>query len=193
MLAFFARLAGIKPPLWLLEALAIAALCVTVAGGLMAWGSHRHAQGVAQEKARRDLIDAANDARAKIALAQLNGQVLAARMLLAQAQQRVGELQQEKDNVQTANAALQSDLAAGRQRLRVALAATGQAAPSGPGADPAARGLDTQPGATADLEPEAARRTAELTGEGDSAIIRLNACIVAFDAAKSAVDAANAQ
>jgi hypothetical protein len=42
--------------------------------------------------------------------------------------------------------------------------------------------MDSGAAVTAELDPAVAAGLARLTGEGDAAIVRLNACIAAYDA-----------
>lgn len=176
-------------PSWLAELVAGALLVLALWAGI-AWHDHRvFSRGVAQESARRDVIEAAISAKANSERAHLNILLAAVQAELNSEKANVAKLQTELDHAQTSNTTLQSDLAAGRQRLRVALAVRA-AGPAGSAEGAPAGGLDSQPGATADLDPQAASRVAELTGEGDAAIIRLNACILRYDALKQAVDAA---
>jgi hypothetical protein len=101
----------------------------------------------------------------------------------------VAKLQSELTHEQANSAALQSDLAAGRRRLSVAISGTCHPAQTEQAAGATVAGVDSGAAATADLDPEAAASVAGLTSEGDAAIIRLNACVAAYDAVKAAADA----
>lgn len=168
---------------------AILALCALAAASAIAYRHHLIQQGVSLEAARRDKIDADNTAKAEAEQGRLNALVAKAQAELGAALAHLDQLKSDLDHEQAASRTLQSDLAAGRRRLSVAIARAGQADPAQPPDSTSAGGLDSQSPATADLDPQAASRVVELTGTGDSAIIRLNACIAAYDAVKAAADA----
>jgi hypothetical protein len=166
---------------------AIAVLCAAAAGAAMAYRTHLIHIGVSLEAARRDVIDAENSARARAALTQINAKLASTQAQLTAALAHLDQLKSDLDHEKAASTALQSDLAAGRRRLSVLTRAR---APDSAGQAPRAAAAGVDPGAavTADLDPAAAASTAGLTGEGDAAIIRLNACIQAYDAVKAAAD-----
>jgi hypothetical protein len=166
---------------------AIAVLCAAAAGAAMAYRTHLIHIGVSLEAARRDVIDAENSARARAALTQINAKLASTQAQLTAALAHLDQLKSDLDHEKAASTALQSDLAAGRRRLSVLTRAR---APDSAGQAPGAAAAGVDPGAavTADLDPAAAASTAGLTGEGDAAIIRLNACIQAYDAVKAAAD-----
>lgn len=164
----------------------IAALCAAAAGGALWYRAHLVHLGVAQESTRRDAIDRQRDAQAKAELAVLNARIAAQQAELDQAIAHVNQLKSDLDHEQANSTALQADLAAGRRRMSVAITGTCHPAQAEQGASPATADVDPGAKATADLDPEAAAGLTRLVGEGDSAIIRLNACIQAYDAVKAA-------
>jgi hypothetical protein len=178
-------LAGLIPPeaRWIAAAGAAAA----VIGGLLAYQHHLVEQGRAQADARHALADAARERAAYKAVALANSQVAERQAALDAALAALADRERDLHEQQRHNAAVQSDLAAGRVRLPVAAICPGSH-PAVQGEGGAAAGLDPQPAAAAELDPQAAGRLVELTGTGDDAIVRLNACIVAYDAAAKAVN-----
>ncbi|WP_198116943.1 lysis system i-spanin subunit Rz [Massilia rhizosphaerae] len=168
---------------------AIAVLCAISAGAALAYRAHLIDTGIAIESARRDKIDTERDRQAKAELAEANARVRNAQAELDGAIATVAKLQTELTHEQANSAALQSDLAAGRRRLSVAITGSCRPAQAEQAAGAAAAGVDPGTAATADLDPAAAASLAGLTAEGDSAIVRLNACIAAYDAVKTASDA----
>ena len=172
-----AMLARLGIPAWI----AAVALCLLGAAGLLAYRDHLVGVGIRQEAARRDLIEAERTRRAQDALRLANARVQAAQERLDAAMADLGKLQQELSHVQTQGTALQSDLAAGRRRLPVLVHARA-ADPAGPVDATRPPGVDTGAAAAAELDPAVAAGLARLTGEGDGAIVRLNACIAAYDA-----------
>jgi hypothetical protein len=172
-----AILARLGLPAWA----AVLFVCVLGAAGLLGYRDHLIHLGVSREAARRDVLEAERTRQAQAALRLANAQVKAAQERLDAAIADLGKLQTELSHVHTQGAALQSDLAAGRRRLPVLVRARA-ADPAGPVDAAGAAGVDTRAAATAELDPAVAAGLARLTGEGDAAIIRLNACIAAYDA-----------
>jgi predicted nucleic acid-binding Zn-ribbon protein len=172
-----AILARLGMPAWV----AATALCLLAAVGLPAYRDHLIGLGARQEATRRDVLEAERARQAQDALRLANARVKAAQDRLDAAMADLGKLQQELSHVQIQGAALQSDLAAGRRRLPVLVHAR---AANPAGAVDATRppGLDTGTTVAAELDPAVAAGLARLTGEGDAAIVRLNACIAAYDA-----------
>lgn len=156
-------------------------VCVLGAAGLLGYRDHLINLGVSREAARRDVLEAERTRQAQAALRLANAQVKAAQERLDAAIADLGKLRTELSHVQTQGTALQSDLAAGRRRLPVLVRAHA-ADPAGPVDAAGAAGVDTGAAATAELDPAVAAGLARLTGEGDAAIVRLNACIAAYDA-----------
>ncbi|WP_056440311.1 lysis system i-spanin subunit Rz [Massilia sp. Root335] len=172
-----AILARLGIPAWV----AAAALCLLGAAALVGYRDHLIGIGVSRESTRRDLVEAERTRQAQDALRLANTRVKAAQDRLDAAIADIGKLQKELTHVQTQGAALQSDLAAGRRRLPVLVRARA-ADPARPPDAAGAAGLDTGTAVPAELDPAVAAGLARLTGEGDAAIVRLNACIAAYDA-----------
>lgn len=169
------------------KAIAIIVLAATLIGGYAAWHHHVFEQGVTQEKDRRDKIDAQNTAKAQAELLALNAKMRALQTELTTAMADLAVKQQELQNAKAESDRYQSDLRAGRERLRV-LVAGRSACPSGPAAGSGTAAVDQGASVTADLDPEVAGNLVWLTTEGDTAIRRLNGCITAYDAVKAAAD-----
>jgi hypothetical protein len=174
-------------PTWLAKVAAIGLAAGLLIGAAIGYRSHLINSGIAIEATRRDKIDAENSARAGAELARINAKLAGTQAQLTAALAHLDQLKSDLDHEKAASTALQSDLAAGRRRLSVLTRAR---APDSAGQAPGAAAAGVDPGAavTADLDPAAAASTAGLTGEGDAAIIRLNACIQAYDAVKAAAD-----
>lgn len=172
-----AILARLGVPAWV----AAVALCMLGAAGVLAYRDHLVRLGVRQEAARRDIIEAERARQAQEALRLANARIKAAQGRLDAAMADLAKLQQELSHVQVQGAALQSDLAAGRRRLPV-LVHTRAPDPARPVDATRSPGMDSGAAVTAELDPAVAAGLARLTGEGDAAIVRLNACIAAYDA-----------
>lgn len=172
-----AMLARLGVPAWV----AAVTLCMLGAAGLLAYRDHLVGLGVMQEAARRDALEAERMRQAQDALRLVNARIKAAQDRLDAAIADLHQLQQEFSRVQTQGTALQSDLAAGRRRLPVLVRALA-ADSAGPVDATRSPGMDTGTAVAAELDPAVAAGLARLTGEGDAAIVRLNACIAAYDA-----------
>jgi hypothetical protein len=178
-------LAGLIPQQFKLLAAAGAAAALV---GALAWYQHHLVEeGRIEANAKHALADAARERAEYEAVKLANSQVASRQAALDAALAALADRERDLHEQQRHNAALQSDLAAGRVRLPVAVTLAG-GHPAGQGEGGAAAGLDPQPEAGAELDPQAAGRVVELTGTGDAAIVRLNACIVAYDAAAKAVN-----
>jgi hypothetical protein len=169
---------------------AIAALCVLSAGAAVAYRSHLINSGVAMEASRRDAIDKQRDADAKAELADLNARLASAQSALEHALAHLNQLKSDLDNEKAASAALQSDLAAGRRRLSVAISGTCHPAPSEQAAGSTATDVDQggEP-ATATLDGRAASDLEWTRSSRNEVIVALQACTAAYDAVKTAADA----
>lgn len=180
--AMFARL-GI--PRWV----AIGVLCLAAAGAALAYRAYLVDQGVALEAARRDGIDADRDRQAKEALSKANARTAAVQAKLDVALDKINSQEKEISDAQTRSAALQSDLAAGRRRLSVAITGACRVAPDGHGQSAPAAELDSASGtATASLDGRAAADLEWMRQTRDDAIVGLQACAAAYDAVKAASD-----
>jgi hypothetical protein len=156
-------------------------------GGAAQYRAHVFKLGIAQEAARRDVIDAENDRRARAALADANSRALVAQANLDGAMSTLSKAQTELTHEKAASAALQSDLASGRRRLSV-LTRTRAADPAGSDQGPAAAAMDPGLGVTSDLDGRAAADLEWLRQTRNDAITGLQACTVAYDAVKAAAD-----
>jgi hypothetical protein len=105
-------------PSWAAKLAGIAALVLGLWAAL-AWHDHRvFEQGVAQEKARRDVLDAANNAQAEAERLRLDRLVAQAQAQLDAARTRVDQLQAEVDHEKTISTDRQQRLLAGTERER---------------------------------------------------------------------------
>lgn len=174
-------------PLWW-KAGAVLALV----GALYGWHAYSvsaaHAAGVKVEKDRRDGIDAINSARAKDELATMNQQVLDATKSLIGAQQKIQKLQTENDHEKLVSSQRQSDLLAGRERMRILTTAARNPAQAGAPASAAAANLDQGTSVVADIDPGVAAGLDGIRERHNEAVRRLTACIAAYDAVKDASD-----
>ncbi|MFK3738017.1 hypothetical protein [Massilia sp. TN1-12] len=176
-------LARLGVPRWV----AITALCILVAAGALAYRSHLIGQGISLEAARRDAIDAENDRRARAELADANARTRNAQAKLDGAMVSLSKLQTEFANEQAKSAALQSDLADGRRRLSV-LTLARAADPAGQGESSSAAGVDPGASVIADLDGRVASDLEWARQTRNEAIKRLDGCIAAYDAVKTAAD-----
>jgi hypothetical protein len=150
-------------------------------------GYHHHVfeQGVKQESARRDKIDAANSLRAKTELSALNAKLKAAQTELDTAIANVASLEKDMQHEKAISSDYQLRLASGAERLRVLTIQhhTDQAR-SADGAAIAAVDHDSE--AVEDLAPAVGLSIEKLRSNENEAIDRLDACVIAYDAVKAA-------
>jgi hypothetical protein len=166
-------------------------LVAALIGGVAQYRAHVFALGVSQERVRRDAIDVERDRQSRAELAEVNARLAAKQAELNQAIENVAKLKSDIDHEKANSAALQSDLAAGRRRLSVAIAGTCRPAQAGNTEGAAAAGLD--PGgepATADLLPRAAGDLEWARSTRNEAILAAQACVAAYDAVSAAASAA---
>ncbi len=142
-------------------------------------------QGVAQESARRDKIDEARKAASDKALAASNGRVRVAEQQLAESSLKTARQETELQHVKTDNQLMQSSLIARDKRLRVLIASSDS---TGDSESASAGQVGKRAKVTAELDGAVAANLVSLIGIGDQAIIRLNACIDAYDAVEKAVN-----
>jgi septal ring factor EnvC (AmiA/AmiB activator) len=168
---------------------AIAVLCALSAGAALAYRSHLINTGIAIEASRRDAIDKQRDMQAKAELAALNTKLAAAQAELGHTLEHLNQLKSDLDNEKATSAALQSDLAAGRRRMSVAIAGTCRPAQTEQAAGATAAGLDQggEP-ATATLDGRAASDLEWARSSRNEVIVALQACTAAYDAVKTAAD-----
>lgn len=170
---------------------AIAVLCGVVAGALLLYREHLVDLGVAQESVRRDQVDRDRDVQAKAERDRLNGIIATKQAALDAALAIITNQGREISDAQNRSAALQSDLAAGRRRLSVAIAGTCRAASAGPDQSAGAAGMGAADGpATASLDGRAAADLEWMRQTRDDAIAGVRACIQAYDAVATAFNAA---
>lgn len=161
-------------------------------GALYGWHAYSvsaaHADGVKMEKDRRDGIDAINSARAKNELAELNDRVLDATRQVVDTQARLQKLQTENDHEKLISSRYQSDLLAGRERLRILTTAARNPTQAGPPAGAGTATMDQGAGAYADIDPGVAAGLDGIRERHNEAVRRLTACVAAYDAVKAASD-----
>jgi multidrug resistance efflux pump len=168
---------------------AITALCLLSAGTALWYRGHLIDIGIAMEAARRDKIDVERDWQARAALDDANARVRNAQANLDGAMNSLAKLQAELNHEQANSAALQSDLAAGRRRLSVAITGACHAAPNRHDQSAPAAALDPASGpATASLDGRVAADLEWLRQTRNDAIVGLRACTAAYDAVKVASD-----
>jgi hypothetical protein len=163
-------------------------LAAALVGGAAWYRQHLVEEGRSFERQQHELADAKRARAADAALAAANAEIALNQTALDIALDGLNKLAEELHAQEKSTVALQSDLAAGRKRLSVAATCPGSH-PAQADQGGAAAGLDSQPAVAAELDPQAASRVVELTGTGDSAIVRLNACITAYDAVERATSA----
>jgi hypothetical protein len=180
-------------PGWAAKLAGITALVLGLWAAL-AWHDHHvFAQGVAQEKVRRDAIDAADNAKAEAERLRLNQLVAQAQAKLDAARVRVDQLQAEVDHEKTISADRQQRLLAGTERERVlirTIPGPSQTGADGQTAGATARPMDSGSGPTsATLDPRVASALEWVRATRNAALDGLQGCIIRYDALKTAVDA----
>ncbi len=165
------------------------ALVAALAGWHVHSVSAAHAAGVKVEKDRRDGIDAVNSARAKDVLAELNAQVLDATRQLANVQAKLQTLQTENDHEKLISSQRQSDLLAGRERMRILTAAARRPDQASAPAGAAAAAVDQGTGDLADIDPAVASGLERIREQHNEAVRRLTGCIAAYDGVRDASQA----
>lgn len=168
---------------------AIAALCVVVAGAALLYRTHLVNLGVAQESTRRDQVDRVRDVFARTERDRLNGVIATKQAALDAALAKIDQQEKEITDAQARSTSLQSDLAAGRRRMSVAVTGTCHADPDGHDQGTPAAGLDSASGtATASLDGRVAADLEWMRQTRSDAIAGLQACIGIYDAVKAASD-----
>lgn len=158
--------------------------------GLFVAGHNIYDRGVAHESARRDVIEAQAERATQARLAELNKQVLVAQANLDHANGVILAKQKEIDHEKAASADLQSDLAAGRRRLSVAITGACHPAAASTPQGAAAGAVDPAGAVTADLDGRAAADLEWLRQTRNDALTGLSACITSYDAVRAAADGA---
>ena len=162
------------------------ALLAALAGWHVHAVSAARADGVKVESARRDGIDAINSARAKDALAVENGKVLAATRQLAIAQADLQKLQTENDHEKLISSQRQSDLLAGRERMRIKTANACHPTAAGAPASATVAAMDPGTEDYADIAPAVASGLERIREQHNEAVRRLAGCIAAYDGVRDA-------
>lgn len=170
-----------------LKALGVLCLVFAITVSYNKWADHYIERGIAQEKARRDKIDADNKYKADAALAEANKKVEVAEQKLADASLKIAQKETELQHVKTDNQIMQSDLIAKRKRLSVLVSSSD---PAGNSKDSTTGPVDQGAKVTAELDGQVAANLVELVGIGDQAIIRLNACIEKYEKVEEIVNSA---
>jgi len=166
----------------------VAALALVGFAVLGVWYHHHvFEEGVAQESARRDKIDAINKAKAENELAKSNERVDQAQKQLDYSREQLSGAFKDLENEKSKSAAYQSDLAAERVRYTV-LVKQHNASQTKDTASPGTGSLDQVSYVEADLSGSAAVSIERLRLNENSAVMRLNACIASYDAVKKAAD-----
>ena len=165
---------------------------LAMVAGLMASaaGYHHHVfeQGVTQEKTRRDIIEGANTVRAKDELSSLNAKLRAAQSDLTKALADVATKQKDLNDEKAKSAAYQSDLLAGRQRMRILATCPGRLAQAGPVDSATAGAMDQGTTVEVDIGIGPAVAIDRLRTGHNEAVTRLDACIASYDAIQAAAD-----
>lgn len=168
-----------------------AALALVAA--LVGWHVHSvsaaRADGVKTESTRRDGIDAINSALAKDKLAAANAKVLAATIALGAVQADLQKLQTEHDHEKLISSQRQSDLLAGRERMRIKTAGACHPAAAGAPAGATTAAVDQAAGDFADIAPAVASGLERIREQHNEAVRRLAGCIAAYDGVRDASQA----
>lgn len=170
----------------LIKALAGIALVVLVIVAYNKWSGHYFDAGVKEESDRRDKIDLQKEMAANAALRVENAKTRAAERKLSEALATISNQQTELQHVKTDNQLMQSSLIARDKRLSVLLARPDNSA--GQDHSPAVAIVDQGTQATAELDGTVAANLVALVGAGDEAIVRLNACVDAYDSVATAIN-----
>lgn len=171
----------------LVEFIATFLLLFGFALGCMWLHHHVYHQGEVAADTRNAAMNKTNSDRANAERDKLNAQISIVQSSLDEATSAVSVLQEQLKNEKANSSDYQHRIAVGEQRLSVLV----RQRPADPNQAPESGtvgGLGAQPSVTADLDPAVGAGLIGLTSEGDVAIIRLNACILRFDALKAAVD-----
>ena len=152
------------------------------------WGLHHYVyqQGYDAAEAKWQKINADATIGADEKLAEKNAEVRKAQSELTAFMASLADKQKELNDAKATSAALQSDLAAGRVRLRV-LTTSHALNRAGQDSGPAAAAVDTGAEVTEDLAPSVAAGLERLRANENEAIDRLNGCIEAYEAVGKAL------
>lgn len=176
--------------LWIKVGAAVALLAAMAGWHFHAVHAAADARG-AQVAAQRDAIDVKNTARAQAELLAANDHTRKAQADLAIAQEDLQKLSMENNREKLVSSQRQSDLLAGRERLRVLTTRPAACDPAQAGPAPGAGAADVDPGAglVVDLDPAVAAGLEGIRERHNEAVRRLAGCIVEYDAVKAAADA----
>jgi len=172
---------GIPDPVLKIGAVAVAA-AIAIAGAL----EYRHALIVEGMKKDADQRDKA----ATTALLAADAKVLRAQGQITELQGQLSTLQMESQNAQSASLVQETALRAGTERLRADFIAH-RAGEATAATNPAITIVDSGTTITEDLSGEVAGNLESLRRNENTAIDRLNACILAYDKVKDQADSLN--
>lgn len=147
-------------------------------------------QGVAKDKARSDAVIAAADHAAEVAVAGKNGQIRVLQAKLDATAVDNERIKGELDHEKTISTQRQLNLLAGRDRLRIL---THPAASPAVGNEPPGcvtpAGMGSTAGVVADIDGTAAAWIDGVRTERNAVILRLAACVAAYDSVRESVNA----
>jgi hypothetical protein len=176
--------------LWIKIGAAVALLAALAGWHFHAVHAAADARG-AQVTAQRDAIDAKNTARAEAELLAENERTRKAQADLAIVQEDLQKLSLENNREKLVSSQRQSDLLAGRERMRILTTGPAACNPTQAGPAPGAGPADVDPGAglVVDLDPTVAAGLEGIRAQHNEAVRRLSACIREYDGVKAAADA----
>lgn len=169
---------------WLLELLLLAALC----GAGVWYHGHVFHQGEVAANDANAIVAKANSDRADAERDKLNGKVRAAQSLVTAGDAKVAQLETRLLDEKAISVDLQRDLSAGRKRLSI-LTRARPVDPNGPPGGPAAGQVNQGAGVIADIDPGVASNLERFRSDYNSAVERLNMCIVRYDTVRAAAEA----
>lgn len=175
---------------WYWKAGAAVALLAALYGYHVFAVNAAHTAGVSYESSRRDMIELGNTARAQAELLAANERTRKAQADLAIVQEDLQKLSMENNREKLVSSQRQSDLLAGRERMRVLTTGPTACNPAQAGQAPGAGAADVDPGAgvVVDLDPTVAAGLEGIRAQHNEAVRRLVGCIVAYDGVKAAAD-----
>lgn len=164
------------------------ALCGVLWAGYAYWHHEVYQDGydVAEALYKKREAKATSDALTE--KGKLDSAVNLKQAELDSALSKLSSKEKEYRDEQIKSSAYQRDLAAGNKRLRVLTTANSNCSAGQASGRPSAN-VDSLPEISTELEPKIASNLVGLTDIGDQAITRLNACISAYQALETAVNA----
>jgi hypothetical protein len=175
-------------PEWAAKLAALIALAAALIGGAAWYHHHVFEQGVAQESLRRDKIEGENSARADKERDALNVKIATAQKELDAARVTLAALKEDYVNAQAISSDRQRRLRDATDRMSI-LARPRPSDPNGPPQGGPAGPVDTGASVEVDIDPGVSSWLEGLRAEHNAAVERLQACIVKYDAVKTAADA----